>query len=283
MQISPHTTETTSFRIADQIRVGGDAPLFFIAGPCGLESRDLAFSVAETLRKVADRTGIPWIFKSSYDKANRTSITSFRGPGLEEGLSLLEDVKQEFGVPVTSDIHCRSHAKPASDVLDLIQIPAFLSRQTDMILAAAETGTPINVKKGQFLNPENAHHIVEKAQSTGHEEVVLTERGNCFGYGDLVVDMGSIPVMQKAGIPVIFDATHSAQRPGAGDGETTGNREIIPTLARSAVAAGCNGVFLETHTHPEKALSDAATQLPVDHVEPLITSLQNIRSSLDLS
>jgi 2-dehydro-3-deoxyphosphooctonate aldolase (KDO 8-P synthase) len=272
--------DTKEFSIQDRIRVGGDAPLFLIAGPCGIESADLLHEVAGRMKEITTELELPYIFKSSYDKANRTSIDSFRGPGLEEGLSHLEDVKQTYDVPVTSDVHGKEQVGPASDVLDVLQIPAFLCRQTDLICSAARSGCVVNVKKGQFLEPSDATYIVEKAEESGNQRVIITERGTCFGHGDLVNDFRSIPIMQSDRIPVVYDATHSAQQPASGDDQTGGTREYIPEMIRAAVATGCNGVFMEVHPEPDQALSDAATQYPLDRVKPVLESMLEVRSTL---
>ncbi len=280
MKQNPGFRETRSFSVGD-VEVGGGNSLFLIGGPCGIESRSLLQTVAGRLEEITDTLEMPYIFKSSYDKANRTSIDSFRGPGLEKGLEMLANVRNSFDVPVLSDVHCREHVNPASDVLDVIQIPAFLSRQTDLILAAADSGTALNIKKGQFLSPGDAEHILEKARRGGQKDVMVTERGTCFGYDHLVSDLRSIPVMQEFGNPVVFDATHSSQMPGEGGDQTGGSRRYTPAMARAAVAAGCDGLFMEIHPDPENARSDSATQLPLDRVKPLLNDLLEVRSSLE--
>jgi 2-dehydro-3-deoxyphosphooctonate aldolase (KDO 8-P synthase) len=235
--------------------------------------------MAEAIMEITDRLNMPFIFKSSFDKANRTSIHSFRGQGIEEGLRIFEEVRSSFKIPVTTDIHLPEHAKVVSQVVDLLQIPAFLCRQTDLLIAAGETGKPVNVKKGQFLSPWKVSSIVKKLEETGNTDILLTERGTTFGYESLVSDMRSIPVMKKTGYPVIFDATHSAQMPGIKGGKTGGLREFIPTLAKAAVAAGCDGLFLEVHDNVDEAQSDAATQWPLDKLESLLTAVKNIREA----
>ena len=246
------------------IKVGnvifGKDNLGIIAGPCVIENRDHSLEMSYAIKEVSEDVGIPIIFKSSFDKANRTSIKSFRGPGIQEGMRILSDVKNETGLKVLTDIHSPDQAGLVSDVVDIIQIPAFLSRQTDLLIAAAKTGKPINIKKGQFLAPWDVEHIVKKMEESGSQNILLTDRGTQFGYNNLVADMRAIPLMKQFGYPVIFDATHSAQLPGGSGGHSSGMRDMIPTLARAAVAAGCNGVFMEVHNNVDKAKSDAATQ-----------------------
>ena len=261
------------FEVTDQ------SPFFLIAGPCVIESETLALDTAEYLRDLCADLDIRFIYKSSFDKANRTSIQSFRGQGLEEGLQIFEEVKTSFNIPVTTDIHLPEHAKAVFQVVDLLQIPAFLCRQTDLLIAAGETGKPVNVKKGQFLPPWKVSSIVLKLEETGNTDILLTERGTTFGYESLVSDMRSIPVMKKTGYPVVFDATHSAQNPGMKGGKTGGFREYIPTLAKAAVAAGCDGLFLEVHDNVEEAKSDADTQWPLDQLESLLRSVKAIRAA----
>jgi 2-dehydro-3-deoxyphosphooctonate aldolase (KDO 8-P synthase) len=259
------------------VPVGGTR-LALIAGPCAAESLDLCREVAGTVAEVARRLDVPYIFKSSFDKANRTSGDSARGPGLDEGLSILRAVREEFSVPVTTDVHEPAQCAVVAEVADLLQIPAFLCRQTDLLAAAAATGKPVNVKKGQFLAPWDCRNIIEKLH--GATSVVLTERGTSFGYNSLVVDMGGLPVMRALGVPVVFDATHSAQRPGAAGTASGGDREAIPFLARAAVAAGVDGVFMEVHPRPEEAISDPATQWPLAHIEPLLRLLVRIHETV---
>jgi len=265
-----NTPDSGAFRIADSIAVGGGAPLFLIAGPCVIESRDHTLRIAAQVRAITDRVGIPTIFKASYDKANRTSVSSFRGPGMDEGLAILAAVRDATGLPILSDVHSPAEASAAGDVLDVLQIPAFLCRQTDLIVAAAQTGKPLSVKKGQFLSAEETKPVVEKARSAGANGLMLTERGTMFGYGDLVVDFRNLPRMRAHGVPVIFDGTHSVQRPGGLGDRSGGDRAMIPSLVRAAVAVGCDGLFLETHDDPPNAKCDAATQWPIDQLEALL-------------
>ena len=266
------------------IKVGdvifGKDNLGMIAGPCVIENRDHSLEMSYAIKEVSDDVGIPIIFKSSFDKANRTSIKSFRGPGIEEGMRILSDVKTETGLKVLTDIHSPDQAGLVSDVVDIIQIPAFLSRQTDLLIAAAKTGKPINIKKGQFLSPWDVEHIVKKMEESGSQNILLTDRGTQFGYNNLVADMRAIPLMKQFGYPVIFDATHSAQLPGGSGGHSSGMRDMIPTLARAAVAAGCNGVFMEVHNDVDKAKSDAATQWPLDKLASLLIELKKIHNAL---
>ena len=263
------------------ITIGQGYPLVLVAGPCVIESAELCLEVAGTLHTVTARLGLPFIFKASYDKANRSSVASFRGPGLERGLAVLARVKAELGVAVLSDVHLPAEAGPAAAVLDVLQIPAFLSRQTDLIQAAARTGKPLNIKKGQFLAPWDMRLAVEKAEAAGNDQVILTERGTAFGYNNLVSDLRSIPLMQRLGCPVLFDATHSVMLPGGAGDRSGGERELAPVLAQAAVAAGCDGVFLEVHPEPERGLSDAATMLPLAHVPALLERLLRIREALE--
>jgi len=257
---------TREVKIGDSVVIGGENPLVLIAGPCVIEDEELVLRVARRLREITSSLGMPFVFKSSYDKANRTSLRSFRGPGLKEGLAILKKVKEELGVAVLSDIHQVSEAEEAAKVLDVIQIPAFLSRQTDLVLAAAKTGLPVNVKKGQFLSPWEMAFVVEKITSCGNHRVMLTERGTTFGYQNLVNDMRAVAVMRSLGYPVVYDATHSVQLPGAAQGASGGQREFIPTLVRAAVAAGADGLFMEVHPDPPKALSDKDTVWPLEEV-----------------
>ncbi len=254
----------------------GGPRLTLIAGPCVAESLELCRRVCGELRSVTERLGLPYIFKTSFDKANRSSGSSSRGPGMEAGLEILEAVRTEFGVPVTTDVHETWQCAPVARVADLLQIPAFLCRQTDLLLAAAATGRPVNVKKGQFLAPWDCRNIVEKLRTAGAIGVALTERGTSFGYNTLIVDMAGLVVMRSFGVPVVFDATHSAQRPGAAGTASGGNREAIPYLARAAVAAGVDGVFLEVHPDPERAWSDAATQWPLAKAGKLVEQLARL-------
>ena len=256
---------------------GSGLPLLLVAGPCVIESRELCLSIAETMKDLCARLGVPYVFKASYDKANRTSDASFRGPGLEAGLRILEEVRAQFDVPVLSDLHWIEQCKPASEVLDVLQIPAFLCRQTDLIVAAARTGKPLNIKKAQFMAAEDMGNVRAKAAGAGNEQVILTERGTSFGYHQLVADMRSIPRMQALGAPVLFDATHSVQEPGGQGDRSGGSRDMVVPLALAAVAAGADGLFLEVHPEPEKGLSDAATMLPLSSVEDLLAKSIRIR------
>lgn len=258
-----------------------------IAGPCVIESRDLALEVAERMKSITDRLGITYVFKASFDKANRSSGSTFRGPGVHEGLEVLAEVKQRFGVPVLTDIHESQQAAPVAAVVDVLQIPAFLCRQTDLLLAAAEavrgTNKTINVKKGQFLAPWDMAQVVNKLRKAGVENLWLTERGSSFGYNTLVVDYRSIPQMQTLGCPVIFDATHSVQQPGGQGSSSGGQREFVAPLARAAMAVGVDGLFMEVHPDPDNALSDGPNMVPLQRVEALLQQLVRIRDSIDLS
>lgn len=253
--------------------MGDGHPLFLMAGPCVVESEAHALGLAEALVDITSRVGIPFIFKASYDKANRTSNRSFRGPGMAEGLRVLAAVKQRFNVPIVTDIHEAAEAAIAAEVADVLQIPAFLSRQTDLIVAAARTGRVVNIKKGQFLAPDDMKHAVAKVTSEGNPRVVLTERGTSFGYHNLVVDMRGFPIMRELGVPVVFDVTHSLQLPGGGDGVTAGLAQYITPLASAGVAAGVDGLFLEVHEEPSRAKSDAQNALRLDLLEPLLRRL----------
>lgn len=260
--------------------VGGGHPLLFILGPCVIESRDHVMGIAETLRGIAVRFRIPVVFKASFDKANRTSGSSFRGIGLEAGLTALAEVRDTFGFAVTTDIHEIDQVRPAAAVCEVLQIPAFLARQTDLILAAAATGKVVNVKKGQFMAPWDMKNVAAKIRSAGNDRVLLTERGTTFGYGTLVNDMRAIPWMRETGCPVIFDATHSVQSPGGLGDRTGGDRTMVPVLARAAVAAGCDGVFLETHPDPDRAPSDGPNMLPLAELPGLIETLLKVREAI---
>jgi 2-dehydro-3-deoxyphosphooctonate aldolase (KDO 8-P synthase) len=248
---------------------------FFILGPCVMESEALVLGLADTIAGIGARLGVPVVFKASFDKANRTSVNGFRGPGLDAGLELLARVRRDHGLPVTTDIHESSQAAPAGAVIDLIQIPAFLCRQTDLLVAAGQTGKPVNVKKGQFMSPVSMRHAVEKVRSTGNQAVLLTERGNSFGYGDLVVDFRSIPIMQ-AFAPVVFDATHSVQKPPIEGSSTSGDRSKIELLAKAAAAAGADGFFFETHPNPDEALSDGPNAIRTADLETLLAKVIDV-------
>ena len=258
------------------LSIGGGHPLAFILGPCVIESAAHALETAAAIRESASRCGVPVIFKASYDKANRTSLSSFRGPGLDAGLRVLADVRARTGLPVLTDIHEPAHAAPAAEVVDVLQIPAFLARQTDLLVAAAKTGKPVNVKKAQFLAPKDMKHVIAKITASGNESVLVTERGVTFGYNDLVVDMRALPMLRELGYPVVFDVTHSLQLPGAGDGVTAGLAQYIEPLASAGVAAGVDAVFMEVHPEPSKAKSDAANVLRLDRLEPLVLKLKRI-------
>lgn len=261
------------------IRVGGGNPLVIIAGPCVIESRDLALKVAGDAAKIASKVGFPYIYKSSYKKANRTSGKTYIGPGIDEGLAILAEVKKEFGVPILTDVHSESEAAAAAEVADILQIPAFLSRQTELLQAAGRTGKVVNIKKGQFMAPEDMRFQAEKVKDAGNPDVMLTERGTSFGYHNLVVDMRSLVVMKGSGCPIILDATHSLQLPGGEKDRTGGQPEYIFPIARAGVAVGIDGLFLETHPDPAKALSDASTQLPFSLFEQLLVQVRKIDSA----
>ncbi|KJS00134.1 MAG: 2-dehydro-3-deoxyphosphooctonate aldolase [Desulfobulbaceae bacterium BRH_c16a] len=260
--------------------VGSGQPLLLIGGPCALESEELARTVAGTMQEICARLGISYVFKASFDKANRTSLDSYRGPGLTEGLAVLGKIRRELQVPVVSDIHDVSQVEAAAEVLDIIQIPAFLCRQTDLLTAAAETGKPVNVKKGQFVSPWDMKNAVAKIRGVGGRKIMLVERGASFGYNNLVVDMRSLPIMRSLGCPVIFDATHSVQLPGGAGGSSGGQREFIAPLARAAVAVGIDGLFMEIHPNPEKALCDGPNSIPLDQIEELLRQILRIREAV---
>ncbi len=254
------------------------APVFFlIAGPCVIEDYDTTFTIAKHLKSVTEKLNIPYIFKASYDKANRTSIQSFRGPGFDKGLEILKQIKTELNLPVISDIHLPDQAEKAAQVLDIIQIPAFLCRQTDLIVAACKTGKPVNIKKGQFLSPFDCKNIIGKAHATGNKNIAITERGSSFGYNNLVVDFRAFQIFNEMDMPVIFDATHSVQLPGGGGGSSAGERQFVPTLSKAAIAAGATGLFMETHPDPDKALCDGPNSMPLDQMEALLTQLLAIK------
>lgn len=256
--------------------VGGEAPLFFMAGPCVIESRDLAMRTGEIIDRIARRTGALIIYKSSFDKANRTSLASYRGPGMDEGLRILEEVRAAFGLPIVTDVHEAGQIAAVAEVADVLQTPAFLARQTDFIHAVAASGKAVNIKKAQFLSAGEMARVAEKALSTGNEQIMLCERGSMFGYGNLVVDMRGLEIMRETGLPVVFDATHSVQLPGGLGGSSGGERRFVPALARAAVAVGVAGVFMETHPNPDEAMCDGPNAWPIDQLEPLIRQLQAI-------
>jgi len=255
------------------VEVGAGRPFFLIAGPCVVESAQLTFDVAGRLREITSRLGIPFVFKASYDKANRTSRASYRGPGIDAGLQVLADVKRQFGVPVLTDVHEDTPLATVAAVVDVLQTPALLCRQTNFIVNTASQGKPVNIKKGQFLSPWEMHNVVDKAKSTGNDAIMVCERGFSFGYNNLVSDMRSLAVMRATGCPVVFDATHSVQLPGGKGSASGGQREFVPVLARAAVAAGVSGVFMETHPDPDKALSDGPNAWPLDRMASLLETL----------
>ncbi|MDX8409164.1 MAG: 3-deoxy-8-phosphooctulonate synthase [Mariprofundales bacterium] len=261
--------------IAD-LTIGNDLPLTLIAGPCVIEGEDFTLKMAEKIATIAKACGIPLIFKSSFDKANRTSKDGFRGPGMDEGLRILARVKNEIGVPVVTDVHTPEQAVAAAQVVDLLQTPAFLCRQTDFITSVAATGTPVNIKKGQFLAPQDMRHVLDKAVATGNRNIMLCERGVSFGYNNLVSDMRSLMVMRDFGAPLVFDATHSVQQPGGLGGATGGNREFVPGLSRAAVAVGVAALFMEVHPDPDHAKSDGPNSLRLDELQPLLQVLKRI-------
>jgi 2-dehydro-3-deoxyphosphooctonate aldolase (KDO 8-P synthase) len=260
--------------------LGAAHPLVLVAGPCVIEDESTTVAIARELVDITQRLQVPFIFKASYDKANRTSTGSYRGPGLDKGLDLLDFIRNRFQVPVLSDVHQLTEIEPASKVLDILQIPAFLCRQTDLLTAAARTGLTVNIKKGQFLSPGDMRYAVEKVAAAGNEKILLTERGTTFGYNNLVVDFRAISIMGLLGYPVLFDATHSVQLPGGGGVVSGGNREFVPVLAKAAVAAGANGLFLEVHFEPDKALCDGPNSWPLGQLEPLLRSLLAIHRAV---
>ena len=269
--------KTKEIRIGN-LQLGGRNPLFLIAGPCVIENENITISTAKEIKKVCHKLNVPFVFKSSYDKANRSSLNSFRGPGFKKGLALLRKVKETVNVPILSDVHSEKEVKEAAETVDIIQIPAFLCRQTDLILEAAKTGKPVNVKKGQFMAPWDMENAVKKIESTGNRKIFLTERGTTFGYNNLVVDMKSLPIMRRFGYPIVFDVTHSVQLPGGLGTSSGGLREFIPYLARAAVACGCNGIFLEVHPTPDKALCDGPNTFPLKKLAGLLKDLKKIDS-----
>ncbi len=262
----------------ENIVVGHGCPLVLISGPCVIEDYDTTFEIAASLRDITQKLDIPFIFKASYDKANRTSLHSYRGPGMEAGLEMLDRIKRSLGIRILSDVHRMAEIEAAAEVLDVIQIPAFLCRQTDFVISVAKTGKPVNIKKGQFLAPWDMSNVVEKLSSAGNHRLLLTDRGTMFGYNNLVADFRGIKIMQDAGCPVIFDATHSVQLPGGSGTSSGGQREFAPILARAAVAAGADGVFMEVHKDPDKALCDGPNSLRLDTLETLLSQLKAIRA-----
>ncbi len=274
-------TEPRELEIGEKIRIGGSHPLFLIGGPCVIESGDHAIYLAAKIKEVCKNLGISFIFKASYDKANRSSLGSYRGPGFPDGLQILENIKNTLDIPVLSDVHETAQIERAARILDVLQIPAFLCRQTDLLLEAARTGKPVNIKKGQFLAPHDMKNIVEKIQNQGNTNIILTERGTTFGYNNLVFDVRSIPVMKKLGFPVVIDASHSVQKPG-GEGEFSGgDAEFIPHIAAAGIAAGADGVFLEIHDNPSKALSDGANSLNINELQRVLGALLRIKNAID--
>jgi 2-dehydro-3-deoxyphosphooctonate aldolase (KDO 8-P synthase) len=261
----------------NEISMGTGSDLVLFAGPCVIEDHDTTLSIARFLKDMTDALGIQFVFKASYDKANRTSLQSYRGPGMLEGLKILSSIKNELSIPILSDVHSQSEVASAAQVLDIIQIPAFLCRQTDLILEVARTGKPVNIKKGQFLSPWDMSRVAEKITSTGNRQILLTERGSMFGYSNLVVDFRSIKIMQDTGFPVIFDATHSVQLPGGAGNSSGGQREFAPLLAKAAVAAGADGIFIEVHPDPDHARCDGPNSLPLTNLHDLISRLKAIR------
>lgn len=274
-------TPPTNSVSAGSVRFGGGAPFALIAGPCVIEDRDHAFRHARALRDICTAAQVPFVFKSSFDKANRTSIDAFRGPGLEEGLQILGDVGRELGVPVLTDVHSEEQASAAGEVLDVLQIPAFLCRQTDLLLAAARTGKVVNVKKGQFLAPEDMQNVVTKLRSET-EQILLTDRGTSFGYRTLVVDFAGFPTMRGTGQPLVFDATHAVQRPGGEGKSTGGDRTRVPYLARAAIACGVDGLFMEVHEDPDRAPSDGPNMLRLDTLAGLLDQLRRVQDAVAL-
>ena len=262
--------------VVRDLTLGGDNPLALIAGPCVIESEQSCLALAKELKNITRELGIPFIFKASYDKANRTSHESYRGPGLRAGLSILARVRAELDLAILSDVHEVAQVGPAAEVLDVLQVPAYLSRQTDLILEVARTGKPVNIKKGQFLSPWELEHVISKAVSVGNYNVLVTERGTCFGYNNLVADMRALPILRAFGQPVFFDATHTLQLPGAGEGASGGERGFIPYLARAAVAAGVDGLFIEVHPDPDRALSDGPNSLALAELSSLLRQVNGI-------
>ncbi len=262
------------------VTIGGGEPLVLIAGPCVIEGAERTLKIGRAIRDIAVRLGIPYIFKASFDKANRSSFSAFRGPGLIDGLKILADIKRELAVPVLSDIHETAQVAPAAAILDVLQIPAFLCRQTDLLHAAAVSGVPVNVKKGQFLSPVEMKNVVSKLEESGCRSILLTERGSSFGYNNLVVDMRSLAILRSLGYPVVFDATHSVQLPGGSGDRSAGQREFVPVLARAAAAVGIDALFLEVHDQPAEALSDGPNMVPLSELEALLTQVLAVDRSV---
>jgi len=280
MTSAPADHDRVLVDLGSRVKCGDGQPMVVIAGPCVVESRDLAFEVATTMKEICSRVGVNYVFKASYDKANRTAASSFRGPGRDEGLAVLAEIRDSLGLPVLTDIHESADAEIAAKVVDVLQIPAFLCRQTDLLVAAAKSGKAPNVKKGQFLAPWEMRNVVDKLRSAGGENVMVTERGSSFGYNTLVVDYRSLPQLRLFGAPVIFDVTHSVQQPGGQGTSSGGQREFAGTLARAAVAVGVDGLFMEVHPDPENALSDGPNMVPLHRLEPLLRQLLAIRAPL---
>nr|HID58955.1 3-deoxy-8-phosphooctulonate synthase [Desulfobacterales bacterium] len=269
-----------SVKIGD-IVVGEGQPLLLIGGPCVIEGMEITLEIATVLKEITGELDIPFVFKTSYDKANRTSLYSYRGPGLKDGLRVIDRVKSKLGIPVLSDVHRFDEIAPAAEILDVLQIPAFLCRQTDFILAVSEAGRPINIKKGQFLAPWDVRHVIDKVTSTGNQDILITERGTTFGYNNLVVDFRGLAIMKGLGWPVIFDATHSVQLPGGEGKSSGGQREFAPLLARAAAACGVHGIFLEVHKNPDRALCDGPNSIALDSLESLLKQLKAICHALE--
>jgi 2-dehydro-3-deoxyphosphooctonate aldolase (KDO 8-P synthase) len=270
-------TASKKIRIRPGLRIGGPGTFFLIAGPCVIESREHSLALARRIKNICDKHGVPFIFKASFDKANRSSIKSFRGPGLERGLEILNEIKHKIGVAVLSDVHEISQVEKAAEVLDVIQIPAFLCRQTDLVLAAAKTQKPVNIKKGQFLSPDDMKNAVEKIESVGNRKIILTERGTMFGYNNLVVDFRSIPIMKRWGYPVVIDASHSVQKPGGKGRVSGGDQEFIPYIAKAGLSVGADGVFLEVHDDPAAARSDRHNSLIIKELDKLLGNLLRLK------
>jgi 2-dehydro-3-deoxyphosphooctonate aldolase (KDO 8-P synthase) len=273
-------TESKEIKIGEKVKIGDSHPLFLFGGPCVLESEDHALSLATQIKEVCDSMGIPYVFKSSYDKANRSSLDSYRGPGYPLGLQILENIRHKLDIPVLSDIHETTQVEKAAQVLDVLQIPAFLCRQTDLLIAAARTGKPINVKKGQFIAPHDMKNIVDKIVSQGNQNIILTERGTSFGYNNLVFDVRSIPIMKKLGFPVVIDASHSVQKPGGKGTSSGGESEFIPHIAAAGIASGADGVFIEIHDNPHEALSDGPNSLHINNLRSILGSLLRIKEAI---
>lgn len=275
-------TDAKKIKITPRFKIGGGGPLFFIGGPCVIETPEHAYFLAQEIKKACQRLQIPFIYKASFDKANRSSLQSYRGPGLEEGLRILGQIKKELQIPVLSDVHETFQLEKAAAVLDVIQIPAFLCRQTDLVVQSAKTQKPINVKKGPFLSPYEMNNVVDKILSQGNQNIILTERGYCFGYNNLVFDIRSIPVLKRSGFPVVIDASHSVQKPGGQETVSGGDSDFIPSMARAGVSVGADGVFMEVHDNPPQALSDSSNSLKLKDLLPLLGSLLRVKKALSV-